>query len=221
MRGTFRNAVHYFIFSIALNFVLTILTANFVTAGVFNNTGNAGKRVLVIVIDGLRPDYVTDETMPVLAHIRRTGYEGQNHHAVYPTSTRINSASIATGSYPQKHGLLNNALYMPRVDSKQKLDTGTLADLLRIENQAGGSLLTTATLGDILAQHRKKLLFPVPDLPARPICSLSEKGTAHWCTANWSFRIPLLLRWRHCSVPHQGQRIILIQTASAGPWMRC
>jgi len=118
-----------------------------------------GSHVIIVVVDGLRPDYVTDQFMPALAAIKRNGFNGRNHHAVYPTSTRINSASIATGSYPQNHGLLNNTLYLPDLDKVRKFDTGKANDLQLIEKGTAGQLLTTATLGEILVKYNKKLFI--------------------------------------------------------------
>jgi len=119
----------------------------------------SGDRVLIVVVDGLRPDYVTDQLMPTLAAIKGNGFDGRNHHSVYPTSTRINSASIATGSYPQRHGLLNNTLYLPGLDKKRKFDTGKATDLQIIEKQTAGRLLSTETLGEIMSRHGKKLFL--------------------------------------------------------------
>jgi len=36
-----------------------------------------------------------------------------DHHAVYPTFTMMNSASIATGTYPGAHGFYGNVVYAP------------------------------------------------------------------------------------------------------------
>ncbi len=55
---------------------------------------------LVIVLDGLHPDYVTAELMPNLHALGQRKIVGRNHHLVFLTVTRVNAASIATGSYP-------------------------------------------------------------------------------------------------------------------------
>ncbi len=119
----------------------------------------SGNRVLVIVIDGLRPDYVTQEIMPHLSQIKEKGFYGQNHHAVFPTSTRINAATIATGAYPGKHGIINNLLYLPEVSKDRVLHTGKIADLRLIEEMTSGRLLTTISLGEILGKQAKKLFI--------------------------------------------------------------
>ena len=64
----------------------------------------AADRCLIIVIDGLRPDYVTPTLMPTLAALRDGGFSGENHHAVVPTGTRVNASSIATGPTPAPTG---------------------------------------------------------------------------------------------------------------------
>ena len=47
--------------------------------------GRTEQRHLLIVLDGLRPDYVTPEVMPNLHALGERGVVFTNHHAVYPT----------------------------------------------------------------------------------------------------------------------------------------
>ena len=114
-------------------------------------------RALVIVVDGLRPDYATPEIMPRLAAMRDAGFAGENHHAVFPTVTRVNSPSIATGAYPRTHGLLGNTIYLPDVDASRIFNTGEKANLDIVETDLEGDLLTAPTLGEILTQHGRRL----------------------------------------------------------------
>lgn len=107
-------------------------------------------RVLVLVVDGLRPDYVTDEYMPRLDRLAQSGVRGLAHHAVVPTVTRVNGPSIFTGRYPSGHGLLGNVVFLPEVDSSRVLDMSSRSDLLSIDEATGGRLLTTPSLGEIL-----------------------------------------------------------------------
>ena len=116
------------------------------------------QRHLLIVLDGLRPDYVTPDRMPNLHALGTRGVVFKNHHAAYPTVTRVNAASIATGAYPEAHGLLGNAVYFPAVDARRFLSTGERANLLRIEAAEGGRLLTAPTLGERLEAAGLRLL---------------------------------------------------------------
>ena len=113
---------------------------------------------LLLVLDGLRPDYVTPELMPNLHALGQRGTVFANHHAVYPTVTRVNSSSISTGSYPERHGILGNAVFFPRVEPGRFLDTAQRSELLRIEKDQDGVLLTAVTLGQVLEAQGKRLL---------------------------------------------------------------
>ena len=117
----------------------------------------APARHLVIVVDGLRPDYVTAEVMPNLSALGRRGVVFAHHHSVYPTVTRVNAASISTGAYPERHGLLGNSVFFPKVDAARFLDTSNRADLMKIA-AAEGQLLTAPTLGELLQAAGRKML---------------------------------------------------------------
>ena len=112
---------------------------------------------LVIVVDGLRPDYVTPELMPRLVRLGRRGIVFNAHHSVFPTVTRVNASSIATGAYPETHGLLGNTVYIPAVNATTGLDTGSRENLEAI-GRANGPLLTAPSLGEMLTAAGKTLL---------------------------------------------------------------
>ena len=71
--------------------------------------------------------------------------------------TRVNASSIATGAYPETHGLLGNTVYIPAADGTKGLDTGARENLEAI-GRANGPLLTAPSLGQILPSAGKKLL---------------------------------------------------------------
>ena len=96
--------------------------------------------------------------MPNLHALAQRGVTFTNHHAVYPTVTRVNASSISTGAYPERHGILGNSVFFPRVDAKRFLDTGQRSDLERIQHDQDGVLLTAATLGETLRANGKKML---------------------------------------------------------------
>jgi arylsulfatase A-like enzyme len=77
------------------------------------DTGPAARRVIIFVWDGLRTDDLTPEITPNYFALARSGVIFADHHAVYPTFTMMNSASIATGTYPGAHGFYGNVVYAP------------------------------------------------------------------------------------------------------------
>ncbi len=55
------------------------------------------KRAVVMIIDGLRADMVGEEFTPRLAEIANRSRWFTEQRSVFPSATRVNSASIATG----------------------------------------------------------------------------------------------------------------------------
>src|SRR5256885_16972623 len=66
--------------------------------------------------------------MPNYFALARSGVVFADHHAVYPTFTMMNSASIATGTYPGMHGFYGNVVYAP--NAKGKNAKGVAIDFL-------------------------------------------------------------------------------------------
>ena len=70
--------------------------------------------VIVFVVDGLRPDAITAADTPTLHRLRAEGVWYANSHAVFPTVTRVNAATLATGGQPGTHGIVGNQIYIRR-----------------------------------------------------------------------------------------------------------
>lgn len=115
-------------------------------------------KTLIVFFDGLRPDYITPESMPNLYAFSKQGVYGKQHHSVYPTVTRVNSSSYSTGSYPAKTGLMGNTVYFPEVDKIRGLNTGEVEDLNRITRATNGHLLTAVSLGELLQAAGKRMM---------------------------------------------------------------
>ncbi|MBO9613528.1 MAG: alkaline phosphatase family protein [Dyadobacter sp.] len=114
-------------------------------------------KTLIVFFDGLRPDYITEAQMPNLFAFKNAAAWGKQHHSVFPTVTRVNSASYATGSYPGTHGLLGNSIYIPEVVSNKPIGT-TYDELIQIPAATSGQLLTAKSLGEVLADAGQKMM---------------------------------------------------------------
>ena len=121
-----------------------------------SGTFGTDARNLVIVVDGLRPDYVTPELMPHTYRMGENGVVGLQSSAVFPTFTRPNRVSIPTGSYPSKHGVIHNELYHPDLDSP--VHSGNLDQMKEFERVSGSHMITTITLGELLDREGDRLL---------------------------------------------------------------
>ena len=119
---------------------------------------SAARKQLLVIFDGLRPDYVTPAVMPNLYAFGQRGIVFTNHHSVFPTVTRVNTSSVSTGSYPERHGLLGNTVFFPQVDPTKFLDTSNRAQMVRVDAATNGNLLMATTMGEALQATGRKLL---------------------------------------------------------------
>ncbi|MEM7212795.1 MAG: alkaline phosphatase family protein [Pseudomonadota bacterium] len=110
-------------------------------------------RILIIVFDALRPEFVTPELMPNLHRFASSGVRCLNHHSTFPTETRVNQSAVITGCYPHRHGLVANTFQFP--GSNRLVKTG---DDVAFEEMLTGMtepLLCVPALGEILARRGK------------------------------------------------------------------
>jgi hypothetical protein len=111
-------------------------------------------RFVVLVLDGLRPDRVTPERMPNLAAFRDGGATLGNCRAQYPTHTRVNKVSFATGTTPSHHGIHFNKIYDPAMFADRVIDIGAFDDMHAADAKA--PLITAPTIGKVLADAGKR-----------------------------------------------------------------
>jgi hypothetical protein len=89
-------------------FVLTaIVTTAIPTAQCFAQQPH---NVLLFVADGLRPGMVNEETAPTIAGLMKKGVHFTNTHAMFPTFTTPNAASMATGHKVGDTGNFSNTI---------------------------------------------------------------------------------------------------------------
>src|SRR4030095_17056586 len=78
--------------------------------------------VVVVVWDGMRPDFVSEQNTPALWKLAREGTTFRNHHAVYPSATMVNGTAMVTGVYPGTSGIIANHVYRPDIDPHHAAD---------------------------------------------------------------------------------------------------
>ena len=107
--------------------------------------------VVLIGIDGLRPDMVDAETTPTLAYLMETAAALGCHRSVFPSETRTALASLVTGATPGVHGVVANQIMVPALDRAAPINTARINDLSRLDEHRGG-LVQVPTLSDYLAR---------------------------------------------------------------------
>jgi arylsulfatase A-like enzyme len=68
------------------------------------------KRCILIMCDSLRRDLILPDSSPTLTALANNASWFASACAVFPSTTRVSSASIATGCHPGRHGLLGNKM---------------------------------------------------------------------------------------------------------------
>jgi hypothetical protein len=152
-------------------------------------------KVVVIVFDGLRPDMVTSQRMPRLAEFAGRNAWFREARSVFPSMTRVATASIATGAPPSVHGVVGNAFYFPEVTRDFVLDISNPDDIRLAESVLGGPLLTAETFADLLA--KRGLSFAVVHTGSAGSCyAINPRVVAN---GHWTFSV---LGERHTRTPH-------------------
>lgn len=86
-----------------------------VGSGGVNAAHHAGKpHVILVSFDGVRPDYLDRVELPAFQRVAREGVRARALISVFPTKTFPAHYSIATGMYPEAHGIVNNTFYDPQ-----------------------------------------------------------------------------------------------------------
>lgn len=112
--------------------------------------------VLIVAFDGLQPNQINEDLMPHLYGYLNEGVTFTNHHAVYPSVTRINATSMFTGRYPGSHGIAANSVVMRDFDSN--LIFSVMQPMLESVREKLGEVLYVENLGDILNRFGQKFV---------------------------------------------------------------
>jgi arylsulfatase A-like enzyme len=103
------------------------------------------RRVIVVVLDGLRPDAIDAFDLTHARRLAQTGASTMSAATVTPSVTWAAMTSLMTGVSPDVHGVVKDSLHIPRPRAKLL----PLPDVL-----LGGGYPSSAFLGDVPALYR-------------------------------------------------------------------
>ena len=107
-------------------------------------------KVLIIVFDALRPEFLRADLMPNLHGFARKGVRFKNSRSTFPTETRVNQTAVLTGCYPRHHGIVGNRFPEPAIAPGEVVNTGEDAQIANAFARAPGGLIKMATMGERL-----------------------------------------------------------------------
>ena len=114
------------------------------------------RHVVVVVWDGMRPDFVTEANTPTLWKLALKGVTFKQHHSVYVTATNVNGAAMATGVFPNRNGILANREFRPAIDPRHVFDNADPAIIKKADEVTGGKYVAAPTLAEIVRAAGRK-----------------------------------------------------------------
>jgi phosphonoacetate hydrolase len=133
---------------------------------------NRPQRVIVLLVDGLGPDYIAASRMPVLASWRKRGI-GKTVAGVMPSVTNANNASLCCGVWPEEHGITANFYLDEATGRETYMEDASLLLRPTLFERAASRGISSALLSS-----KKKTISLLPR-GARVVLS-AETPTAEW-----------------------------------------
>ncbi|HEU5246997.1 MAG TPA: alkaline phosphatase family protein [Candidatus Udaeobacter sp.] len=118
--------------------------------GIAAGPGKSERHIVVVVWDGMRPDFVSEETTPTLWKFAREGVTFRNHHAVYPSATQVNGTALVTGVYPGRSSVIANYAYRPEIDRTRSISVESPTVVGRGDELSGGKYISVPTIAELV-----------------------------------------------------------------------
>jgi phosphonoacetate hydrolase len=113
-------------------------------------------RIIMVALDGLRPDMMDPALTPHLAALAASGTRFANARSVFPSETRVATPSLITGCRPGGHGMVANTLFDASVAPDRLLRTKLVEDVMAMAAGAE-SPLQRPSLAERMAPLRAAL----------------------------------------------------------------
>ena len=133
------------------------------------------RHVVVVVWDGMRPDFISERNSPALWKLAREFVTFRNHHSVYPTATNVNGRA-RDGGLPTAT-VAREPHLRPRIDPHRALDSGELEVIRKGDEASGGKYLPCQPSGN------RSRRGPRPPSPTKSVAFLHDRQV-EWTTAS-------------------------------------
>jgi arylsulfatase A-like enzyme len=148
-----------------------IIFATILSIAVSGYADGKAEHVVVVVWDGMRPDFVNETNTPTLYQLARDGVFFQNHHAVFLSSTEVNATAMSTGCYPNRSGILGNHEHRPLIDPLTNVAVEAFSTIRKGDEVTHNHYLQLPTLAEILQRAGKKTVIA----GAKPVVLLHDR----------------------------------------------
>jgi arylsulfatase A-like enzyme len=116
------------------------------------------QQVVVVILDGLRRDFVDAARMPHLTEFVARAEQFPAYRTAFPSATRVVTATFATGCHPARHTLQGNSMALLEDGVLVPHDAGS-PDFLQHKRTVNGYALAVPTLAERLAPHGGVIVY--------------------------------------------------------------
>jgi arylsulfatase A-like enzyme len=138
---------------------ILVLVFSLGAMGLAAGTPGSNRHVVVVVWDGMRPDFVSEKTTPTLWKLAREGVTFRNHHAVYPSATQVNGTALVTGVYPGRSSVIANYAYRPEIDRTRSISVESPTVVSRGDELSGGKYISVPTIAELLQRAGERTVI--------------------------------------------------------------
>ena len=131
------------------------------------------EHVVLMVWDGMRPDFITPENTPNLHALAQRGTFFANNHSFWPTTTEVNGTVLATGTFPSRSTIVANKEYRPDIDPRGPVATDAAETILKGDQLTGGHYLGSVTVAEIA----RKAGYTTTIAGTKPVALLHDRAT--------------------------------------------
>jgi len=132
-----------------------------------NSTESLEKTYLILIsLDGFRWDYVEKYNPPHISNFIKNGVQAESLIPSFPSKTFPNHYTIATGLYPDKHGIIGNSFYSYNKDvtykirNREMVEDGSFYGGSPIWIQAGKAGMVSASYFFVGSEANVQGLYP-------------------------------------------------------------
>jgi Type I phosphodiesterase / nucleotide pyrophosphatase len=116
------------------------------------------QRVVLVILDGLRRDFVDAARTPHLAEFATQAERFPAYRTAFPSATRVVTATLAPGCHPARHTLQGNSMALLEDGRLVAHDAGR-PDFLPHKRAVTGHALAVPTLAERLAPHGGAIVY--------------------------------------------------------------
>ncbi|WP_420347859.1 alkaline phosphatase family protein [Pelagibius sp.] len=150
-------------------------------------------QVILVVLDGLRRDFVTAAYTPNLHAFLRENVDYRESRAVFPSMTRVNAAAIGSGCVPGTTGVIANQFYDPKVFADGLFHTGKVSHIEAAMQAYEGRFVTVDGLAESLVAGGRSLAVVTSASGGTTRVlnpRVAENGQVSLCLRDWGSSYP-------------------------------